>query len=244
MRGRRTWRRPTTSWTISGRTSTRPRTTARRGRRSSTAFRTTPSRAWFAKIRIARACWWRARRLGLFLSFDDGENWQSFQLNLPVTPITDLQFHKREKELVIGTEGRSFWVLDDVADALPVERLQRTEDAKLFQPKDTYRFGGGGRGGRVAAVARGRESSGRRGGAVLAEGAAAGRRHAGVPGCRRESGQQVLHARGAAPAGAVRRDEEENPFRGAPPARLTAQAGTESLRVEPALSGCHQRFPA
>ena len=62
---------------------------------------------------------------GLYLSFDDGENWKSFQLNLPVTPITDLQFHKREKELVIGTEGRSFWVLDDVGDALSVEWLQR-----------------------------------------------------------------------------------------------------------------------
>ena len=39
---------------------------------------------------------------GLYISFDDGENWQRFQLNLPVTPITDVAFHKREKELVIG----------------------------------------------------------------------------------------------------------------------------------------------
>ena len=61
---------------------------------------------------------------GLYISFDDGENWRRFQLNLPVTPITDLQFHKREKELVIGTEGRAFWVLDDVGDALSVEWLQ------------------------------------------------------------------------------------------------------------------------
>ncbi|MEO8373220.1 MAG: glycosyl hydrolase, partial [Candidatus Solibacter sp.] len=52
--------------------------------------------------------------IGAFLSMDDGENWRAFQLNLPVTPITDMQFHKREKELVIGTEGRSFWILDDV----------------------------------------------------------------------------------------------------------------------------------
>jgi hypothetical protein len=34
---------------------------------------------------------------GLYISFDDGENWRSFQLNLPITPITDLQFHKREE---------------------------------------------------------------------------------------------------------------------------------------------------
>ena len=40
--------------------------------------------------------------IGLYISFDDGENWQPFQLNLPVTPITDLAFHKREKDLVVG----------------------------------------------------------------------------------------------------------------------------------------------
>jgi hypothetical protein len=86
---------------------------------------------------------------GLYLSFDDGENWRSFQLNLPVTPITDLQFHKREKELVIGTEGRSFWVLDDVGMLYQLNGFSGSEEAKLFQPKDTYRFGGGGRGSRV-----------------------------------------------------------------------------------------------
>ena len=118
---------------------------------------------------------------GLFLSFDDGENWRAFQLNLPVTPITDMQFHKREKELVIGTEGRSFWVLDDVGMLYQLNGFNATEDAKLFQPRDTYRFGGGGRGGRGGAGG-GRESSGRRGGAVLPQGASAGRCDAGVPG--------------------------------------------------------------
>ena len=87
---------------------------------------------------------------GVYLSFDDGENWRSFQLNLPVMPITDMQFQKREKNLVIGTEGRAFWVLDDVAMLYQLNGFNAaTEDAKLFQPKDAYRFGaGGGRGGR------------------------------------------------------------------------------------------------
>jgi photosystem II stability/assembly factor-like uncharacterized protein len=85
---------------------------------------------------------------GIFVSFDDGENWRSFQLNMPVTPITDLAFHKRDKELVVATEGRAFWVFDDlpllyqlIAGSAP------TEEAKLYQPKNSYRFGGG-RGGR------------------------------------------------------------------------------------------------
>ncbi|MEO8595128.1 MAG: glycosyl hydrolase [Candidatus Solibacter sp.] len=91
---------------------------------------------------------------GLYLSFDDGGNWRSFQLNLPVTPITDLQFHKREKELVIGTEGRSFWVLDDVGMLYQLNGFHaETEEAKLFQPRDTYRFGAGGRGGRGGGAA-------------------------------------------------------------------------------------------
>jgi photosystem II stability/assembly factor-like uncharacterized protein len=79
---------------------------------------------------------------GLYVSFDDGENWQSLQLNLPVVPITDLVIQKREKDLVAATQGRSFWVLDD----LPV--LHQVGDVKaemhLFKPEDTYRIAGGG----------------------------------------------------------------------------------------------------
>ena len=51
---------------------------------------------------------------GMYISFDDGANWQSMQFNLPVDPITDLAIHKREKELVAATQGRSFWIFDDL----------------------------------------------------------------------------------------------------------------------------------
>ena len=51
---------------------------------------------------------------GMYVSFDNGERWQSLQLNLPVVPITDLAIQKREKELVVATQGRSFWILDDL----------------------------------------------------------------------------------------------------------------------------------
>ena len=45
---------------------------------------------------------------GLYISFDDGSNWQSMQFNLPIVPITDLAIHKREAELVAATQGRAF----------------------------------------------------------------------------------------------------------------------------------------
>ncbi len=80
--------------------------------------------------------------IGIYISFDDGGNWQSFQFNLPVVPITDLAFHKRDKELVVATQGRSFWIFDD----LPL--LYQMADVKtathLFQPKDSYRVTAGG----------------------------------------------------------------------------------------------------
>jgi len=92
---------------------------------------------------------------GLFASFDDGENWQSLQLNLPVVPIADLVIHKREKDLVAATQGRAFWVLDDLPLLYQLADAAKA-DAYLFKPEDTYRmpgggFGGGGRGGAVGA---------------------------------------------------------------------------------------------
>ncbi len=62
-------------------------------------------------------------------------------------PITDVAFHKREKELVVATQGRAFYVLDDVPLLYQLNDTVTSEDAHLFKPKDTYRIGGGGRGG-------------------------------------------------------------------------------------------------
>src|SRR5215469_792171 len=84
---------------------------------------------------------------GLYISYDDGENWKPFNLNLPVTPITDVAFQKRENELVVATQGRAFYVLDDVPLLYQLNDSVKSEDAHLFKPKDTYRFGAGGRGG-------------------------------------------------------------------------------------------------
>ena len=74
---------------------------------------------------------------GLYVSFDDGRRWQSLQLNMPVTPVTDLVVS--QGDLVLSTNGRSFWILDDVT---PLRELaaQRITTAHLFAPRDTYRI--------------------------------------------------------------------------------------------------------
>ncbi len=86
---------------------------------------------------------------GMYASFNGGAAWQSLQLNLPVVPITDLQFHQRENELVVATQGRAFWILDDLPLLYQVaDGAALRDDTHLFVPRSAYRMGGGGfRGG-------------------------------------------------------------------------------------------------
>lgn len=84
---------------------------------------------------------------GIYLSFDNGERWQSMQFNLPVVPITDLAIHKREKELVAATQGRSFWIFDDlplIHQMMDAGGLGAARETQLFKPKESYRMPGGG----------------------------------------------------------------------------------------------------
>jgi hypothetical protein len=83
----------------------------------------------------------------MYISFDDGANWQSMQFNLPVVPITDLAIHKREKELVAATQGRAFWIFDDLPllhQMMDAGGLGAASGTKLFKPKESYRMPGGG----------------------------------------------------------------------------------------------------
>jgi photosystem II stability/assembly factor-like uncharacterized protein len=83
---------------------------------------------------------------GMYVSFDNGEHWQPFQLNLPIVPITDLAIHKREKELVVATQGRSFWILDDlpvVHQLMDAGGFSAAGETQLFKPKESYRMPGG-----------------------------------------------------------------------------------------------------
>jgi photosystem II stability/assembly factor-like uncharacterized protein len=75
---------------------------------------------------------------GIRVSFDDGANWQSLQLNLPVVPIHDLVIH--DSDLVVATHGRSFWILDDITPLRQVVAGMADDTAHLFQPRPTLRF--------------------------------------------------------------------------------------------------------
>jgi photosystem II stability/assembly factor-like uncharacterized protein len=84
--------------------------------------------------------------LGMYISFDDGERWQPFQLNLPYVPITDLAIHKRDKDLVVATQGRAFWILDDLPVLHQLTDAMRAGNGEtaLLKPEDTYRTPGAG----------------------------------------------------------------------------------------------------
>ncbi len=71
---------------------------------------------------------------GLYLSFDEGDTWQSLQLNLPVTSMRDVEFH--ENDLVLATHGRGFWVLDDISVLRQVNAGTAQAAALLFKPAD------------------------------------------------------------------------------------------------------------
>ncbi len=83
---------------------------------------------------------------GMYVSFDDGKNWQSFQLNLPIVPVTDLVV--KENDLVVATQGRSFWILDDLTPLHQLTNKVAGSTSHMYKPRDTYRLpGGGGWGG-------------------------------------------------------------------------------------------------
>ncbi|MFQ5640519.1 MAG: glycosyl hydrolase [bacterium] len=87
---------------------------------------------------------------GMVISFDDGESWKSFQLKLPVVPITDLAV--KDNDLIVATQGRSFWVLDDLTPLHQLSDQVASSSYWLYQPRPTYRMGGRsfGRGSAVA----------------------------------------------------------------------------------------------
>ncbi len=73
---------------------------------------------------------------GLFISLNGGKSWESFQQNLPITPVTDIKVYR--DDLVISTMGRGFWVLDNLTPLYaPNFGLHTTQ---LYKPKDTYRM--------------------------------------------------------------------------------------------------------
>jgi len=86
---------------------------------------------------------------GLYVSFDDGAKWQPLQLNLPVVPITDLAVQKRDQDLVVATQGRSFYVLDDLAVLHQIKDGTAQGEVFLFQPEPAWRTASSGYAGLI-----------------------------------------------------------------------------------------------
>jgi photosystem II stability/assembly factor-like uncharacterized protein len=75
---------------------------------------------------------------GVYFSLDDGNNWQPLRNNMPATAIRDLVVH--EADLVVGTHGRGFWIMDDISPLRQMTTVTARTDVTLFKPRMQYRF--------------------------------------------------------------------------------------------------------
>jgi len=90
---------------------------------------------------IVRGLLYAGTEGGLYVSWDDGDLWHVFQMNMPITPITDLKVQRQHNDLVVATQGRSFWILDDLS---PLQQQAAVNGSvHVFSPSDAYRVAGG-----------------------------------------------------------------------------------------------------
>ena len=89
---------------------------------------------------VRRGLLYAGTEFGMYVSFDDGAHLQPLQLNLPITPVTDMVIHRND--LVVATQGRAFWVLEDLPVLRQIKAGMETTPAHLFDPEDGYRSGG------------------------------------------------------------------------------------------------------
>ncbi len=78
---------------------------------------------------------------GMYISFDDGEQWYPFQLNLPIVPITDLTI--KDDNLIVATQGRGLWVIDDLTVIHQALAAENAGGNRLYKPMNAWRFGAG-----------------------------------------------------------------------------------------------------
>jgi len=74
---------------------------------------------------------------GMFISFDNGSHWQPFQSNLPNVPVTDIKVHR--KDLVVSTQGRAFWIMDNISVLHQLRPQVTMSQVFLFKPRDGHR---------------------------------------------------------------------------------------------------------
>ena len=86
-----------------------------------------------ARTRSEGACCSREPSRQVYVSFDDGDHWQSLRLNMPATSIRDLVV--KDDDLVVGTHGRGFWILDDITPLRQIDEKSVAAEAHLFRPQ-------------------------------------------------------------------------------------------------------------
>ncbi len=72
---------------------------------------------------------------GLYVSFNAGQKWERLKNNLPTVPVDDIAIHPRENDLILGTHGRSIWILDDIAPLEQMSDAVQSADVQLFDPR-------------------------------------------------------------------------------------------------------------
>ena len=99
-----------------------------------------PADHWVRVVReddVVRGLLFAGTEFGIFVSFDDGAHWQPLRMNLPATPVTDLKVHMGD--MVVATQGRSFWVLDDITPLRELALDPENGVVRLFTPRDVAR---------------------------------------------------------------------------------------------------------
>jgi photosystem II stability/assembly factor-like uncharacterized protein len=89
---------------------------------------------------VKRGMLYAGTETGMYYSKNDGASWHSLQLNLPIVPITDLTI--KENNLIAATQGRSFWIIDDLTVLHQAEPGIENKALHLFKPQDSYRMDG------------------------------------------------------------------------------------------------------
>lgn len=100
-----------------------------------------PDRAVVNAVRedpVRRGLLFAGTEVGVFVSFNDGSQWEPLQMNMPVSSVRDLVIH--DNDLVAGTHGRSFWILDDIAPLRQAKEGEQTDGPVLFAPSNTVRW--------------------------------------------------------------------------------------------------------
>ncbi|MEM7309695.1 MAG: glycosyl hydrolase [Planctomycetota bacterium] len=87
---------------------------------------------------VRRGLLYAGTELGAYVSFDDGASWSSLQLDLPISPITDMAV--KEGDLVVATQGRGYWILDDLSPLRQLDLEAEPGAVTLFEPRPSHRL--------------------------------------------------------------------------------------------------------